>query len=123
MLKKDHICNIKGNAEQIRKRARLMGLTVEKVDRQVLEGWLGKPKGMKQIAFEQGLIDLENLKFYSKDGPKDEDGKIIDEYFSLKNILSTPTDFVEEQTLLQTMSKDTGLGPRKLVAIRAFFLL
>eukprot|EP00957_Ditylum_brightwellii_P147702 11247327-Ditylum_brightwellii.AAC.1 len=62
-----------------------MGLTDEKVDRQVLEGWLGKPKGMKQIAFEQGLIDPEVLKFYSK------------------------ADIVEEQTLLQTMSKDIGL--------------
>eukprot|EP00957_Ditylum_brightwellii_P003064 234377-Ditylum_brightwellii.AAC.1 len=49
---------------------------------------------MKQIAFESGLIDLEKLKFYFKGGPKDED------------------DFVEEENLLQHMSKKIGSNLR-----------
>ena len=108
MINKQPGCNIKGNAEQIRDRARLMGLTLDKVENKVLEGWVGKPKGMKQIAFERGFIDLENIKLYTKDGPKDEDGKTIDESFSLKKIISGLTDFVEEETLLQVMSKRIG---------------
>eukprot|EP00957_Ditylum_brightwellii_P147198 11208450-Ditylum_brightwellii.AAC.1 len=78
MINKQPGCNIKGNAKRIRDRARLMGLTLDKVEDTVLEGWVGKPKGMKQIAFESGFIDLDNIKLYTKDGPKDEDGKTID---------------------------------------------
>eukprot|EP00957_Ditylum_brightwellii_P106320 8111460-Ditylum_brightwellii.AAC.1 len=65
-----------------------MGLTLDKVEDKILEGWVGKPKGIKQIAFERGFVDLDNINMYTKDGPKDEDGKTIDESFSLKNILS-----------------------------------
>jgi hypothetical protein len=85
-----------------------IGPFLDKVENKVLEGWVGKPKGMKQIAFERGFIDLENVKLYTKDGPKDEDGKTIDESFSLKKIISGLTDFVEEETLLQVMSKRIG---------------
>eukprot|EP00957_Ditylum_brightwellii_P013976 1054762-Ditylum_brightwellii.AAC.1 len=62
MINKQPGCNIKGNAEQIRDRTRLMGLTLDKVEDKILEGWVGKPKGMKQIAFERGFIDLDNIK-------------------------------------------------------------
>jgi len=85
-----------------------IGPFLDKVENKVLEGWVGKPKGMKQIAFERGFIDLESIKLYTKDGPKDEDGKTIDESFSLKKIISGLTDFVEEETLLQVMSKRIG---------------
>ena len=85
-----------------------MRLTLNKVEDKVLEGWLGKPKEMKQIAFERGFIDLDNIKLYTKDGPKDEGGKTINESFSLKRILSGLTDFVEEEKLLQIMSKCIG---------------
>eukprot|EP00957_Ditylum_brightwellii_P197661 15058430-Ditylum_brightwellii.AAC.1 len=45
--------NVRGNTEQLHERARLMGLTVKKVEWNVIEGWVGKPKGMKQVAFEK----------------------------------------------------------------------
>eukprot|EP00957_Ditylum_brightwellii_P211282 15365997-Ditylum_brightwellii.AAC.1 len=40
IINKDPRCNIKGNVEQIRDRARLMGLTLEKIEDKVLEGWI-----------------------------------------------------------------------------------
>eukprot|EP00957_Ditylum_brightwellii_P189282 14406750-Ditylum_brightwellii.AAC.1 len=83
-------CNIRGNAKQIKEMSRLMGLTLVKVEDKILEGWVEKSKGMKQIAVERGFIDIENLKLSSKERPKDED------------------DFVEEETLLQHMAKQIG---------------
>eukprot|EP00957_Ditylum_brightwellii_P109500 8351142-Ditylum_brightwellii.AAC.1 len=90
MIEIDPGCNIRGNTEQIKEKARQMGLTLMKVEDKRQEGWVRKPKGTKQIAFERGFIDIENLKFYSKEGPKDDN------------------DFVEEETLLQHMTKKIG---------------
>eukprot|EP00957_Ditylum_brightwellii_P163514 12449022-Ditylum_brightwellii.AAC.1 len=88
----------------------IMGLTLEKYKDSIIEGWAGKPKGMKQVAFERGVIDLDNVHLYTNVGQKDSDGKVIDDSFSLKLMISTLTDFVEEETLLQHMSKKEGLG-------------
>ena len=110
MIDKDPMCNIKGNAEKLQERAKLMGITLEKIEPNVLEGWMGKAKGMKQVAFERGLLDLANVHLYSKDGPKDDDGNIIDESFSLKKIISSLTDFVEEETMLQHMTGKLAAG-------------
>jgi hypothetical protein len=65
---------------------------------------------MKQVAFERGLLDLANVHLYSKEGPKDDDGNIIDESFSLKKIISSLTDFVEEETMLQHMTGKLAVG-------------
>jgi hypothetical protein len=35
----------------------------------VIEGWLDKPKGLKQVLWERGLIDLKKPSSYSKEGP------------------------------------------------------
>ena len=110
MLKKSTAVNIRGSAEQLQERALLMGLTVEKYEDNIIEGWVGKPKGMKQVAFERGLIDLDNVNLYTKVGQTDSDGKVIDDSFSLKLMISTLTDFVEEETLLQYMTKKIGQG-------------
>eukprot|EP00957_Ditylum_brightwellii_P200304 15270817-Ditylum_brightwellii.AAC.1 len=61
-----------------------MGLTSKKVEQKVVEGWVGKQKGMKQVSFERELVDLEFANLYSQDGPKDNDRKIIDESLPLK---------------------------------------
>eukprot|EP00957_Ditylum_brightwellii_P051832 3931040-Ditylum_brightwellii.AAC.1 len=63
---------------------------------------------MKQVAYERGFLNVDNLKLYTKDGPKDDDGKIIDKLFSLKSIIASFTDFVEEETLLQLMTWKAG---------------
>jgi hypothetical protein len=86
----------------------LMGISIFVSEDKIREGWLNKPKGMKQILYERGFIDVKNLALYSKDGPKDSDGKVIDETFSLKLMINGLTDFVEEKTLLQHMGEAAG---------------
>eukprot|EP00957_Ditylum_brightwellii_P118919 9070095-Ditylum_brightwellii.AAC.1 len=39
---------------------------------------------MKQIAFERGFIDVQNINLYSNGGPKDHRDSVLDESFSLK---------------------------------------
>jgi len=41
------------------------------------KGWVGKPKGMLQILWEQGLIDERKLASYTNDGRKDADGALV----------------------------------------------
>eukprot|EP00957_Ditylum_brightwellii_P159625 12151045-Ditylum_brightwellii.AAC.1 len=53
--------NVRGNAEQLCGRASLMGLTVKKVEQNVIESWVGKPKGMKQVAFKKDFVEEEML--------------------------------------------------------------
>eukprot|EP00957_Ditylum_brightwellii_P134555 10258274-Ditylum_brightwellii.AAC.1 len=48
-----------------------MGITLEKVEPNVLEGWVGKAKGMKQAAFERGFLEIKNVHLYSKESHKD----------------------------------------------------
>ena len=36
----------------------------------VIEGWMGKAKGMKQILYERHMIDFDNILLYSIKGPK-----------------------------------------------------
>mmetsp|Transcript_25228 Transcript_25228/g.45664 ORF Transcript_25228/g.45664 Transcript_25228/m.45664 type:complete len:156 (-) Transcript_25228:579-1046(-) len=54
------------------------------------------------------LTSEEREGLYSKEGPKDDSGKVMDESFSLKKILAACTDFVEEKTLLQTIGANIG---------------
>eukprot|EP00957_Ditylum_brightwellii_P017330 1304810-Ditylum_brightwellii.AAC.1 len=93
--------HLKGTAKQLQEKAHTMEILVTVDEEKVKEGWLGKAKGMKQVAYKGGFINVSNFKLYTKDGPKDDDGKIIDKSFSLKSIVGSFTDFVEEETLLQ----------------------
>ena len=63
---------------------------------------------MKQILYERGLIDLEREELCTIDGPKDDEGNLLDEKFSFKKLLSACTDFVEEKTMLQNMATRVG---------------
>ena len=108
MLKINHQANVKGSAKQLQENASKMGISHTFTEDKIVEGWVNKPKGMKQVAFERGLLDVKNVTLYSKDGPKDDNNHVIDESFSLKCILSSCTDFVKEKTLLRHMGETAG---------------
>lgn len=36
----------------------------------MIDSWGGQPKGLKQLLLERGLIDLQSLGLYTKNGPK-----------------------------------------------------
>jgi len=74
--------------------SRNIPLTIEEDD--VVEGWLGKPKGLRQILWERGLLDpsVQYVAKIKKDDPN-EGGKV--EYSS---VLNNCTDFMTEKTCL-----------------------
>jgi DNA-binding transcriptional regulator YhcF (GntR family) len=77
------------------------------------EGWNGKAKGMLQILWERGFIDpaIEPTKaegFYTNDGKKDAFGNLIPGT-SLRKMMSSLIDFINEETLLQYHGKTLGV--------------
>eukprot|EP00957_Ditylum_brightwellii_P021282 1605654-Ditylum_brightwellii.AAC.1 len=91
-----------------------MGIETKVRIPKIREGWVGKSKGLKQVLYEHGFLDLENIYLYTKDGPKDESNKVLDDAFSLKALMAGCTDFVEETILLQhtatQMGKNLGIS-------------
>jgi len=79
--------------------SRNIPLTIEEDD--VVEGWLGKPKGLRQILWERGLLDpsVQYVAKIKKDDPN-EGGKV--EYSS---VLNNCTDFMTEKTCLMYLGE------------------
>eukprot|EP00957_Ditylum_brightwellii_P068552 5204866-Ditylum_brightwellii.AAC.1 len=86
ILQTDPSSCVRGNAKQIQEKTLDLGISIEGSDDNILEVWMEKAKGMKQIIFERGFLDLENLKLYTK-------------------------DFVEEKTVRQ----HTLIAPQKVI--------
>eukprot|EP00957_Ditylum_brightwellii_P014284 1075377-Ditylum_brightwellii.AAC.1 len=63
ILQKDPPVCVRGNAKQIQEKALILGISIEGSNDKTLEGWMEKAKGMKQVLFDCGFLDLENLKF------------------------------------------------------------
>ena len=78
----------------------------------VSEGWIGKPKGLLQICRERGLLDLGpnglGWKRYSINGKLLPDGS-RDKELSLVEILSSCTDFLDEETALEHLGRSRGV--------------
>ena len=72
----------------------------------IKEGYIGKPKGMKQIAWERGLHKPENEgKMHGDTIPEDDER---DRSLSLKHVLSNCWDFAHEKTALQELVESRG---------------
>ena len=87
LKEKHNVINVRGNAEEVKKVAVAKGVKLTAEVQKVVEGWEGKPKGMRQVAFERGFINLRNQHLYTANGHKDDSGNIIDEDYSVKKIL------------------------------------
>jgi hypothetical protein len=73
----------------------------------VKEGYVGKPKGMKQIAWERGLHKPESEgKMHGDAIPEDDEG--TDRSLSFKYVLSNCWDFAHEKTALQEYVESRG---------------
>ena len=83
------------------------GIDTEKVKGKCVNGWVDQPKGLLQILWERGWIDEDSLSEYSL-LKKDEDGN-LDEFFSLKFLMASCKDFVEEQSKLQYIGSLYGM--------------
>jgi hypothetical protein len=98
----------KGRVADLVVAAQNNGIPVEEEVQKIQEGWVGKPKGLLQVAYERGLIDEHDAwKRYTISGRKDNFGNLLPET-SLKLVMGTCTDFEEELTMLQTMGQKLG---------------
>ena len=83
------------NINTIRKLCADWGIALEdREEPKLQQGWEGKAKGMLQILWEQGFIDISNLKMYAIDGKKDAYG-VNQPETSLKYLLGNCKDFEE----------------------------
>ena len=73
----------------------------------VKPGWKGKGKGLLQVLWERGFIDVSRLSEYRK-RVEDADGKLVPE-LSLVHMLETCTDFANETSQLEYVGKELGV--------------
>jgi hypothetical protein len=73
----------------------------------VVPGWKGKQKGLMQSLWEWGWINEATLTDYTIDGKTDLLG-VRQMNTSLKCLMANCTDFVEEESLLQSMGRQMG---------------
>jgi hypothetical protein len=70
--------------------------------------WLGRPKGLHQALLERGLIDINRIKEYSKEGKKTPTGA-SDLSTSLIHLISGCSDFKKEENALRALGRECGI--------------
>jgi hypothetical protein len=93
--------------EKLQEMARAQAIPLQKTVPSIEPGWVGEQKGMLQVAWEQGWIDVACLKEHAV--IKKDDMGAVDEEFSLQCILGSCLDFAKEATELQTMGEKMGV--------------
>jgi len=73
----------------------------------IVPGWNGKQKGLLQSLWERGWINEASLTNYTIDGKTDLLG-VRQMGTSLKYLMANCTDFIEEESLLQSMGRQMG---------------
>jgi hypothetical protein len=92
--------------------ARQFALTFHHEVDDLKEGWVHKPKGMYQILYERGWIDVtKKYNAYSLDGKAewfDETGSIMDQYlpYCMRHLLSNCSDFRDEITAMEDLCQN-----------------
>ena len=76
------------------------------------KGWQGQPKGLLQVLWERGWIDEANLEKYTMDPATDDDGEVLEgaEEWSLRVLMASCLDFVEEMTAFQHVGNELGVS-------------
>ena len=105
---KTGVQQVRGNLKEVQETATKLNIPIQFTTKKVLEGWLGKPKGMMQILWERGFFDPSKntndlMRYYSKDLKKDCITKEPIPSSSLKEIISNLPDFKSEITLLHRL--------------------
>jgi len=84
-----------------------MGININKKIKRRKQGWMGQPKGMKQIAYEHGFIPDKKSEWskFTEYGTKNDNQNNKSEETSLRKILNSCYDFANEETLLQKFAR------------------
>ena len=108
-LKATGIMDPKGSTKHLQKLCQDNNISIQKTVKKKIEGWVGKPKGMLQILWERGWIDVEKLAYYTTKGRRDSYG-VLDQEYSLEHLLSNCHDFLQEESMLQYIAKKIGVS-------------
>ena len=84
------------------------GIALKKRNQKIIEGWVGKPKGLLQVLWERGWIDEQRLDEYRLLA-KDEEGEIIEE-LSLTVLMESCLDFANEKCRLEDLVNSYGMS-------------
>ena len=76
------------------------------------KGWEGRAKGLLQVLWERGWIDVSQLDRYTIEAATDENGQVLEgaEEWSLKCLMASCLDFAEELTALQHVGSQLGVS-------------
>ncbi len=104
---------VKGNLAALQSACEPNGIAIQEEKNKVIKGWEGKPKGMLQVLWERGFINTvegekKAYQSYSIKGYTDQFGNHHPDT-SLKQLISSCTDFVEEEMMLQSIACDLGV--------------
>ena len=103
---------VRGNLDEVQKLATNLNIPTKTTSKKILEGWVGKPKGMMQVLWERGFLnpskssnELMRLYRFKKDKQTKQDipGS------SLIEIIENLPDFKTELTLLQYRASQLGV--------------
>jgi hypothetical protein len=106
-----HGITAKGRLANMQKAATNLGIPIKEEIRKISEGWEGKSKGLLQVLWERGWINNEDGKAcqnYTITRKKNEYNLIMPET-SLKLLMTSCTDFKEEETMLQSIGAKMGI--------------
>lgn len=94
----------------LQKIATKLNLPIQKnIDKKrITKGWSGQPKGLIQVLWERGWIDVNNISEY-KLAAKNEDGENVPEY-SLVELMASCHDFAEEISELEAVGEKLGVN-------------
>jgi hypothetical protein len=83
-------------------------IAITKNVEKIKDGLEGKPNGLLQVLWEQGLVECTNLKDKSCTGNKDNLG-VVNKGTSLRHIMGMCSDFLNEESMLQHFAKNLGV--------------
>ncbi len=99
---------VKGTAKELTKLCEDHGILLTVTSNKIIEGWGGKAKGLMQVLWERGFIDVNDVLKYTLNGQQDA-SRILMKETSLMNLMSNCQDFEDEESLLQTMGREMGI--------------
>jgi hypothetical protein len=82
---------------------------MKSTDKVIQPGWHAKAKGLQQVLWEHGFIDMQNLGRYTVSGNKNTLTGEVDRIYSMKRLLSQCLDFAGELTALEELGQQLGL--------------
>ena len=98
--------NVRGKTiKEVQEMATAANLPTMVQEDDVVEGWVGKPKGIKQVLWERGLLDpqVTYVSKIKKDDPN------YEEKVEYSTVLADCADFLNEKTSLMYLGERLGV--------------